>query len=125
MDSKLPEPVRIRFGSAALALCCALALVSPAARAQPQPADAPATRAASPEDAAIADQVSAALQSEPHHFYRHVTVSVTNGVVRLGGLVYSNDAVARAKEIAHTTPGVSGVEDTIQLEREGPNAPGH
>ena len=125
MELNMADRICFRLGTAALAACCALALVSPVARAQPQPADAPATRANSPDDAAIADRVSAALQSEPHQFYRHVTVNVTNGVVRLGGLAYSNDAIARAKEIARNTPGVSGVEDTVQLERQGPNAPGH
>lgn len=115
----------MRFGTAALLACCTLGLALPTARAQPQPADAPATRADSPQDSAIADRVSTALQADPHHFYRHVTVSVKNGVVRLGGLTYSNDAIERAKDIARNTPGVTSVEDTMQLERQGPNTPGH
>ena len=69
--------------------------------------------------------MSAALQAEPHHFYRHVTVNVSDGVVRLGGLVYSNAAISRAEEIARNTPGVSRVDNQMQLEREGPNTPGH
>jgi osmotically-inducible protein OsmY len=113
------------FGIATLAVCCALGLAPLGARAQPQSADAPATRAESSQDAAIADRVSTALQADPHHFYRHLTVSVTKGVVRLGGLTYSNDAIERAKEIARNTPGVTSVEDTMQLERQGPNTPGH
>jgi osmotically-inducible protein OsmY len=52
-------------------------------------------------------------------------VSVTNGVVRLVGLTYSNDAIERAKDIARNTPGVTSVEGTMQLERQGPNTPGH
>ena len=118
-------PYPIRLGTAALAVCCALGLASPLARAQPKSADTPATRANSPQDAAIADRVSTALQADPHHFYRHVTVSVSNGVVRLGGLTYSNDAIERAKDIARNTPGVTSVEDTMQLERQGPNTPGN
>jgi hyperosmotically inducible protein len=117
----------IRFGTAALAACCAFALASPAAHAQPPSpnvsTNAPTTRARTPQDAAIADRVSAALNAEPNHLYRHVTVSVTNGVVRLGGLAYSNDAIQRAKEVARNTPGVSSVEDQIQLERQGSNPP--
>jgi osmotically-inducible protein OsmY len=118
-------PYLIRTGAAAVAASCVLALGAPAVRAQAQTPDAPATRANSPADAALADRVSAALEAEPHHLYRHVTVTVTNGVVRLGGLAYSNDAVEHAKEIASNTPGVSRVENQIQLERQGPNAPGH
>ena len=118
-------PHLIRFETAAMLVCCALGLASPAARAQAHSADAPATRASSPQDAAVADRVSAALKNDPHHFYRHVTVSVTNGVVRLGGLTYSNDAIERAKDIARNTPGVTSIEDTMQLERQGPNTPGH
>jgi hypothetical protein len=119
-QTELNMPHLTRFGIATLAVCCAFGLATPVARAQPQSPDAPATRANSAQDSAIADRVSTALQADPHHFYRHVTVSVTNGVVRLGGLTYSNDAIERAKEIARQTPGVTGVEDTMQLEREGP-----
>lgn len=119
-------PHLMRFATVALLAGGALGLASPAVRAEPpSSADAPATRANSPQDAAVADRVSAALQNDPHHFYRHVTVSVTNGVVRLGGLTYSNDAIERAKEIARKTPGVTGVEDTMQLERQGSNPPGN
>jgi osmotically-inducible protein OsmY len=115
----------IRFATVALTACCAVSLACPAARAQPQSPDAPATRANTPRDAALADRVSEQLKSDPHHLYRHVTVAVTNGVVRLGGLVYSTDAMARAKEIASKTPGVSRVEDQMQLEREPANFPGN
>ena len=111
--------------AAAFAACSVLAVASPAVFAQSTSPDAPATRANSPEDAAIADRVSAALNAEPHDFYRHVTVSVTKGVVRLGGLAYSNDAIARAEKIARNTAGVSRVENQVQLEREGQDAPGH
>lgn len=118
-------PYLTRLGAAALTICCVLGLASPVARAQSasDSANAPATRANSPQDAAIADRVSEALKAEPHHFYRHVTVTVTNGVVQLGGLADSNDAINRAKEIAGRIPGVSRVEEKIQLKREGPNAP--
>jgi osmotically-inducible protein OsmY len=111
------------FG-AALVACSVLALASAAALAQSQSADAPATRANSSQDAAVADRVSAALNAEPHHFYRHVTVSVTNGVVRLGGLAGSTGAIAAAERIARNTEGVSRVENQVQLEREG-NTPGN
>jgi osmotically-inducible protein OsmY len=115
----------IRLTTATLAAFCALETAAPAAHAQPQSPDTPATRADSPGDAAIADRVSAALQADPHQFYRHVTVSVTNAVVELGGSVDSSDAIFRAEDIARNTPGVAGVEDRMELERQGPNAPGH
>ena len=112
-----------------LAACCLVGLTPAALFAQSQDpssrADAPATEADTPQDAAIADRVSAALKAEPHDFYRHVTVTVKNGVVRLGGMAYSNDAIARAKKIASQTAGVSKVENQIQLERQGPNTPGN
>jgi osmotically-inducible protein OsmY len=120
-------PQLIRSGIAALIACSALGLAGGLAQAQTQPerADAPATEAKSPNDAAIADRVSEALKADPHNFYRHATVSVTNGVVRLGGMVYSTDAMQKAEKIARQTPGVSSVENKMQLEREGPNTPGH
>jgi len=115
----------LNFFGAAVVACSVLALAPPAALAQSPSPDAPATLANSPQDAAIADRVSAALNAEPHHFYRHVTVSVTNGVVRLGGLADSSDAIASAEKIARNTAGVSRVENQVQLDRQGANAPGH
>ena len=92
----------------------------------PESSYAPATRANSPQDAAIADRVSGALKADPHHMYRHVTVNVKDGVVTLGGLAESSDALEQAKKIASGTPGVARVQERIQLERrqEG-NSPGH
>jgi osmotically-inducible protein OsmY len=118
-------PHLTRFGAAAFAACCVLGLASLAADAQTQSANAPATRARSPEDAAVADRVSQRLNADPNHLYRHVTVSVNDGVVTLGGLAGSSGAIESAKKIAGGTPGVSRVQERIQLEREGPNTPGH
>ena len=101
------------FGALALAGCAAVALISRVGQARS--ADAGAARAESPEDAATAAWVLQALQAEPHQFYRHITVTVRDGVVRLGGFADSRDAISRAREIARTARGVLLVEDQIQL----------
>jgi osmotically-inducible protein OsmY len=68
-------------------------------------------------DDVTADRVHAALNDDPMYFFRHVDVSVDHGVARLSGFVWTADALYRAQQIARSVPGVSRVEDRIELER--------
>ena len=70
-------------------------------------------------DAATAERVYATLENNPIYYFRDVEVSVDYGVAELSGYVWSTDALYRAQEIARTVPGVSGVRNAMQLEREG------
>jgi osmotically-inducible protein OsmY len=81
--------------------------------AQPQatapPAGQPAQGAAATSDEALAKAIYSALEADPNHFFRHVTVRVDNGVATLGGFVNSSSAIHRARTIAGNVPGVTRV----------------
>jgi osmotically-inducible protein OsmY len=70
-------------------------------------------------DAATAERVSAALEANPIYYFRDVEVNVDYGVARLSGYVWTTDALYHAQDIARRVPGVIGVEDTLELERQG------
>jgi osmotically-inducible protein OsmY len=75
-------------------------------------------------DRALAARVTNALAKDQTHYYRHVTVSASQGVVTLGGFVTGAASLARAKQIAAGVPGVSKVVDQMQLQPEGEQGPG-
>jgi osmotically-inducible protein OsmY len=75
-------------------------------------------------DRALAARVTNALAKDQTHYYRHVTVSASKGVVTLGGFVTGAASLARAKQIAAGVPGVSKVVDQMQLQPEGEQGPG-
>jgi osmotically-inducible protein OsmY len=68
-------------------------------------------------DAATADRVHAALNADPVFFFRHVDVSVDDGVARLSGVVWTTDALFAAQRIARNVPGVTRVVNRMELER--------
>jgi osmotically-inducible protein OsmY len=70
-------------------------------------------------DAATAERVYATLDGNPIYYFRDVEVSVDYGVARLSGYVWTTDALYRAQEIARKVPGVTGVQNTMELERQG------
>jgi len=70
-------------------------------------------------DARAATLVSGGLHADPDFFFRHVNVSVHAGVAQLSGFVWSTGALYRAEAIAREAPGVTGVVDQMQLERDG------
>jgi osmotically-inducible protein OsmY len=77
----------------------------------------PAHRSA---DELLATNVYLALNADPVYFYRHVDVTVDNGVADLSGYVWSADAIYRARQIARQIPGVRRVvTNQLELEREG------
>jgi osmotically-inducible protein OsmY len=100
-------------GGARAALASSLALVVACSSAPPK----------SPEqehaDAATAERIYAALNATPMFYFRDVEVSVDNGVAQLSGYVWTTDALYHAQWIARRVPGVTGVKDELQLEREG------
>jgi hypothetical protein len=69
-------------------------------------------------DQRLADAVYSALNADPIYFYRHVDVSVADGVADLSGYVWSTDAIYRARKIARGVSGITGVATThLELER--------
>ena len=83
-----------------------------------QAADLAASSAGGPPtDAVITQQIYTALNQDPIHYFRHVDVQVSQGVVTLSGIVWSADSILRAKKIASGVPGVTGVIDQMELER--------
>jgi osmotically-inducible protein OsmY len=71
-------------------------------------------------DDILANAVHAALNADPTYYYRHVDVQVDNGVAHLSGLVWSTDAIYRARTITGRVPGITGVVTSqLELERNG------
>jgi osmotically-inducible protein OsmY len=66
-----------------------------------------------------ATQIYDALNADPMYYFRHVNVQVQDGVVTLGGYVWSTPAIYRAEKIAAGMPGVTHVVDQMELERNG------
>jgi osmotically-inducible protein OsmY len=76
--------------------------------------------AQSPADEALANRIYVALNADPNYFFRHVDVSVVDGVADLRGYVWTTYAIYRARQIATGVPGVrSVVTSSLELEREG------
>jgi osmotically-inducible protein OsmY len=71
-------------------------------------------------DELLANTVYAKLNADPIYFFRHVDVRVDKGVAHLSGYVWSTDAIYRARRIAQSVPGVTGVAtNQLELERNG------
>jgi osmotically-inducible protein OsmY len=81
----------------------------PAPTGQARPTGQPAQDAAGRSDEEITKAIHSALDADPNHFFRHVTVSVDKGVATLGGFVNSSQAINRARTIAGNVPGVTRV----------------
>ena len=75
----------------------------------PPPTGQPAQDAAGTSDEALTKTIYSALNADPHHFFRHVTVRVDNGVATLSGFVHSSSSIFRARTIATGVPGVTRV----------------
>jgi osmotically-inducible protein OsmY len=76
-------------------------------------------------DEILASTVYTELSADPTYYFRHVDVSVENGVAHLSGYVWSTDAIYAARRIAGKVPGVTGVTtNQLQLERNGRDAGG-
>ncbi|HXZ60831.1 MAG TPA: BON domain-containing protein [Steroidobacteraceae bacterium] len=105
---------------AAAGLAASCATPPPQAPLSPGEASARAERAAS--DQVLASAVYSQLDADPVYYYRHVDVRVENGTAHLSGYVWSTDAVYRARRIAQSVPGITGVAtNQLELERNGLN----
>ena len=104
----------------ALIAAIALSLYGASALSQATPPQGAPSQAASPpgqpaqgeaatSDEALTKAIRSALDADPNHFFRHVTVRVDNGVATLGGFVNSSGAIHRARTIASQVPGVTRV----------------
>jgi len=99
----------------------AAALSASCATTPPKLAAQPAAESAK-YDEIVANTVYSALQADPIFYFRHVDVSVDNGVANLSGYVWSADAIYQARLIASRTPGVTRVvSNQLELERNGKN----
>jgi len=107
----------------ALIAAIALSLYGSSASAQEAtpPAGQPAQKVAGTSDEAITNAIYSALNADPNHFFRHVTVRVDSGVATLSGFVHSSSSIYRARTIASNVPGVTSVR-TSNLTLE-PNRP--
>ncbi len=119
--------VMVRTAAATLCatLASAMALaadpVDPAVTASTTVNQSDASRQ-TPSESRTAHDIDKRLKADPHHLFRHVNVTVHDGVARLGGFVYSDDALAKAKQIASETPGVTRVDNEMRLKRNGDNS---
>ena len=77
-------------------------------------------------DEILASAVYSQLNADPIYYFRHVDVTVDQGVADLSGYVWSTDAIYQARKIAMNVPGVTGVRtNQLQLERNGKDTGPH
>ena len=110
-----------------LALLLAATLTASCATTPPQPSPPPGAQAAAAEQIStnelLASAVYRQLNADPIYYFRHVEVTVDHGIARLSGFVWSTDAIYRARYIARSVTGVTGVVTTqLELERNGLNS---
>jgi hypothetical protein len=71
-------------------------------------------------DEILANTVYSELNASRTYYFRHVDVTVDNGIADLSGYVWSTDAIYAARKIASNVPGITGVRtNQLQLERNG------
>jgi osmotically-inducible protein OsmY len=79
----------------------------------------PKTDAQQKADEAVADRVQQALAADKELYSRHITVKADNGVVRLSGFVWDPPDLVEAERIAGSVPGVTRVDNSLELQRNG------
>jgi osmotically-inducible protein OsmY len=79
----------------------------------------PRTDAERQIDNETAARVTNALMADPSIYARHIDVRAYNGVVHLGGYVWTDGDLYRAQQVAALVPGVKEVVDDLELERGG------
>jgi osmotically-inducible protein OsmY len=68
-------------------------------------------------DSDTADRVQAALNSEKLLYSRHITIRADNGVVNLGGYVWTQPELEDAIRVAGLVQGVTKVVDRMEIDR--------
>jgi osmotically-inducible protein OsmY len=79
----------------------------------------PKTDAQVQADKVMAERVEAALNADRSLFAKHITAHADNGVVRLTGYVWEASDFEEATSIASNVPGVTKVENDLELNRNG------
>ena len=70
-------------------------------------------------DDAMANRVDQALAADEELYSRHITVRADDGVIRLSGFVWDPPDLVEAERIAESVPGVTRVENALELQRNG------
>ena len=82
------------------------------------------TAAQAQTDKEIAERVETALSADKALYAKHISVGADNGVVSLTGYVWDPSDFQLAMAIAEGVPGVTRVENDLELNRNGnDNAP--
>ena len=76
-------------------------------------------RADAAADETMKGQVAAALRSDPFFYDEHVTVTISNGVVTLQGMVFDDWDLRNAMRIARKIPGVRRVVNDLEIKLGG------
>ncbi len=79
------------------------------------------TEAERQADAETADHVQLALNADKELYARHITVRAENGVVNLGGYVWTQPELEEAIRVAGLVQGVTKVVDRMEIDRGGIN----
>jgi len=66
-------------------------------------------------DEELKDKVDMALHSDPYFYDAHVTVTVTNGVVHLEGVVFDDWDLRIARRLSKKVGGVRSVVSELQI----------
>jgi osmotically-inducible protein OsmY len=80
---------------------------------------APKSAAVARTDDLTAELVYTALRDDHTFYFRHVDVSVEDGVAHLSGLVWTQEALFEAQRVAGGVPGVVRVVNAMELVRPG------
>jgi osmotically-inducible protein OsmY len=77
----------------------------------------PKTQAQRQADKELADQVQTALTSDQNLYARHINVRADEGVVTLGGHVWTPEEMTAAVQIAERVSGVTKVVNRMEVDR--------
>jgi hypothetical protein len=120
LERKADVGRRVCARGARVVLLAGAALLAACATSPPKSTEQTARVEQGATDEVLAGAVVSALNADPVYYYRHVDVSVDNGVAELSGFVWGADAIYRARQIASTVPGITAVRTSqLQLERNG------
>ena len=99
-------------------VCCSLAVVVlcglAACASGPRKTDAQLQA-----DRDTAERVETALNADKALYAKHISVRADNGIVRLTGYVWNASDFETARLIAEDVPGVTGVVNNLELNRNG------
>ena len=70
-------------------------------------------------DRETAERVETALNADKALYAKHISVRADNGIVRLTGYVWNASDFETARLIAEDVPGVTGVVNDLELNRNG------